>query len=97
MYTRKLFEIIKSHIPDIHCYADDTQLYMSFKPDSYTNQISAFTAIEACINDVKQWMLRDKLMLNDGKTKFLIIGTPQQLNKLILDGLTIGDSTINSS
>ena len=54
IYATKLFEIIKSHIPDIHCYANDTQIYMSFKPDSHTDQIRAFTAVEACINDVKQ-------------------------------------------
>ena len=34
VYASKLFEIIQAHLPDAHCFADDTQLYLSFKPDS---------------------------------------------------------------
>ena len=27
IYASKLFEIVKAHLPDVHCYADDSQLY----------------------------------------------------------------------
>ena len=33
IYTCKLFTIIKQHLPSVHCYADDTQMYLAFKPD----------------------------------------------------------------
>ena len=36
MYARKLFEIIEHHLRDVHSYADDTQLYISFNADSST-------------------------------------------------------------
>ena len=36
VYASKLFEIIQAHLPDAHCSADDTQLYLSFKPNSPT-------------------------------------------------------------
>ncbi len=32
-YVSKLFEIIKKHLPSSHGYADDTQLYLSFRPE----------------------------------------------------------------
>ena len=28
IYTSKLFTILKTHLPDVHAYADDTQLYI---------------------------------------------------------------------
>ena len=33
-YVSKLFEIIKKYLPSSHGYADDTQLYLSFCPES---------------------------------------------------------------
>ena len=29
LYRSKLFEIVKTHLPEIHCYADDTEVYIS--------------------------------------------------------------------
>ena len=33
-YASKLFQVIKNHLPNAYAYADDTRLYLSFKPDS---------------------------------------------------------------
>ena len=55
--------------------------------------------MEAWIRDIRQWMTRVKLMINDGKTEFLLIGTNPQLEKVHTDTcrLTIGDSEISPS
>ena len=37
----KLFSIIKSHLPSAHSYADDTQLYLSFRPLESTCEAEA--------------------------------------------------------
>ena len=37
--------------------------------------------MESCIDDIRNWILNDKLKLNDDKTEFLMIGTSQQLAK----------------
>ena len=87
VYSSKLFEIIQARLPDAHCFADDTQLYLSFKPNSPRDQAEAVCAMERCISDLKKWMYQDKLKLYDDKTKFLIIGSRQQL-------LTINPCTV---
>ena len=32
MYTSKLFHILEKHLISVHCYADDSQLYLAFSP-----------------------------------------------------------------
>ena len=39
-------------------------------------------------------MTNDKLLLNDDKTEFLMIGTKQQLAKVNVDHILIGDCVI---
>ena len=41
LYASKLFDIIDNHSPDSHCFADDTQLFVSFKPDYPCDQCEA--------------------------------------------------------
>ena len=48
----------------MHAYADDTQLYLSFKPDSEDNQTEAVDAVQECIEDIRAWMAADQLKLN---------------------------------
>ena len=81
----------------MHCYADDTQVYLSFKPNSIYSEDSAFSAIQSCISVIRSWLLTNKLLVNDTKTEFLIIGTRQQLSKVQIDSISIGESRISSS
>ena len=37
IYTRKLFQIVERHLPQVHFYADDTQLYVPFSPNRSAN------------------------------------------------------------
>ena len=75
LYASKIFQIVDKHLPGIHCYADDSQLYLSFCPNASVNQDVALARMESCIDDICNWMLNDKLKLNDDKTESLIIGT----------------------
>ena len=49
------------------------------------------------IRDVQNWMLMDRLKLNPDKTEFLILGTRQQLEKVITSHLVVGESRISPS
>ena len=74
VYASKLFDIVSRHLPDVHCYVDDSQLYLSFSPNSSASQESVVNAMERCIREIRNLMHHDKLMLNADKTEFIIIG-----------------------
>ena len=97
LYTSPLFDLIISHLPDKHCYTDDTQVYLSFKPGSISSEDSASSAIQSCISAIRSWFLTNKLLINDTKIEFLIIGTRQQLSKVQTDNISVGESSISSS
>ena len=52
LYTLQLAGILKQHGVYYHLYADDTQLYMSFKP-SYENENKIMERVINCIDEVK--------------------------------------------
>ena len=52
-------------------------------------------AIENCIRDVRAWMRDDKLMLNDDKTEFLIIGMERQLSRVSIDKIKNGQAEVS--
>jgi hypothetical protein len=97
IYASKLFKIIEDFLLDSHGYADDTQLYLSFKPSLSTSQEDALCAMESCIEKIRRWMIQDKLLMNDGKTEFLVIGTRQQLCKLQSISISVNNSVISPS
>ena len=62
---------------------DDSQLYVRFRPaDGLLSQTDAIQAMEICIEEIRHWMVSNRLLLNDEKTEFLLIGTRQQLSKV---------------
>ena len=93
-FVSRLFNSISQHLPSVHGYADDTQIYLSFPPFSIHFEINAVSAIEMCIADVPSWFIAKRLMINDAKTEFLIIGTRQQLEKTSIESIIIGDTLI---
>ena len=94
LYSSKLFKIIERHLPDVHTYADETQLNISFNADSRAEQSAALSAMQNCTADIRKWMLQDRLRLKDDKTEFIIIGKRQQLAKVNIDSMQVGESSI---
>ena len=69
-------------ILSLNFYADDTQLYWSFK---LHDQAPSVQAIESCLNDIDAWMLANMLKLNRDKTELLVIGPKHKVNPPIKD------------
>ncbi len=68
----------------MHCYADDTQPYLSFKPAVPMAEEQAVSKLTDFIGDIRLWMLVNKLKLNDDKTMFLLLGRPSKKEKVNL-------------
>ena len=79
-----------------HCFADDTKLWLSFSPSNAINQLSCISAIESCVVAIRSWMLNDSLKLNDDKSGFLIIGTPQQVTLINIGSVRVGNCTVST-
>ena len=67
---------------------------MSFRPDSFAAQDQAIKAIEHCIADVRAWLVSHRLLFNNSKTAFLIIDSLQQLSKVTMASIKVGDCDI---
>ena len=68
LYSQPLSDVISKHNCDHHKYADDTQLEKCAPP---LDLPVVLKELELCISSIKQWMLSNKLKLNDDKTEVL--------------------------
>ena len=50
--------------------------------------------MERCIEDIRHWIVGDRLLLNDEKMEFLLIGTREQLAKVNPLPLRVGTMDI---
>ena len=87
-------EVVKIYLPNIPSYADDTQIYLSFKLDSTEGEQDPIAALQDCITDIRSWMIADRLKLNDDKTEFMIIGTRAQLDKVNVSEIVVGQAKV---
>ena len=67
------------------------QLYTSFKPEESE---AALERLEACIEEIRNWMEANYLKLSDSKTEFVIFGTLINLAKASGWTVTVGNSEI---
>ena len=51
-------------------------VYLSFKADSTYSQIDAVNSMKRCVDAIRCWMIKDKLCLNEKKSKTDLHGLP---------------------
>jgi len=73
LYTSPLSDVIKKHNMDYHFYADDTQVYMSFRPSDVDSIDLVKQRVESCVQAIQMWMTSNRLKLNSDKTELLIL------------------------
>lgn len=78
LYMLPLGSIFRKHSISYHCYVDDTQLYLPLKPG---DDLSIKSVLD-CLDDIKSWMAKTFLLLNEKKTEVSIVGPPDSTRGL---------------
>ena len=94
LYLLPLCSILKHHNIGYHIYADDTQLYISFKCN---DPLATLPKLNSCISDIRVWMIKNKLKINDSKTEFIVFRSPQAKQDFSSLSISVGDSIILQS
>ena len=97
IYTLPIGDIIRYHRLHYHLYADDIQLYISFDPKTPGALDSALAKLQNCISDIRQWMVVNKLKLNDSKTEFFVAASAYNLRSIPNVHLDVGGTLISPS
>ena len=93
-YSSPLFMFAKKYNVCMHMYADDTQLYVSFSADEGAD---AKRRLEDCITEIRQWMGKNHLKLNDSKTEFLIFGNPCIHSQIDgISSISVGNTSVDA-
>ena len=85
--------IFRKHGILFHIYADDTQAYISFEPGE---EDECLHKLELCIKEIRQWMAKNWLKLNDAKTEFIVFGPKKSLDAIKTDSVIVGDARIDA-
>ena len=94
MFSKPVGEICRRHNISYHCYADDTQIYFTIKGANHWDDCSK--KLEDCISEIRSWMKRNMLKLNEDKTEFIVF-SPKHRPVSHLDlKLTVGYDTITA-
>ena len=91
-YISPIGDIFRKYGLKHHLYADDSQAYVPCEPTGF--QVST---LEACVSEVRMWVVQNQLKLNNGKTEFMIIGKKSSLSKVPETHVTIGCEDITGS
>ena len=89
LYTAPLEAIINKYGLSFHIYADDTQIYISI-----SNETNSIETLEMCLDEIKDWMVCNKLKLNESKTEILKISPKRSKSKLNVDHLNIAGKAV---
>jgi hypothetical protein len=90
-YMIGLDSVLSHHGVKYKIYADDIQLYITTKVSSLKDAIER---MEKCIIDLKTWLNKRFLHLNDSKTEAILLGSPTTVRKCGIQSIRISETVI---
>ena len=96
IYTMPMQRIIRKHGVVYHNYADDTQLHVTYNSNVLGDMQRAVKQLEDCIAEIRAWMIKRMLKLNDNKTDMVTCMSQYHLNKYGRCDISIGYSTTST-
>ena len=97
MYTKPVGAICRKHGLNTHFYADDSQLYLSFKPTNTTTLKNTINQVTNCLNDIIHWMNNNMLKLNSDKTELIVFTSDHNANTVSDISVKVDNSEIMQS
>ena len=94
VYTAALGLLLRQEKTNYSMYADDTDLYLIFKPSELTKNVAE---MERTAGLVHRWMASNKLKMNDAKTEVMLITPRSMAMKIECPTLVIGDHAVAPS
>lgn len=99
IYILPLRAIIEKHDILRHGYADDLQLYCRLPFRRPVECEETVEKVNRCVSEIRNWMLVNKLLINDSKTESLLVmnkAAVKQVDKLEIS-VTVGTEKIKPS
>ena len=93
-YASTLEACIASFNVNLMEYADDHTAYSSFPAASRSDESNCMENLQACLNEVRSWMSKYRLKMNDSKTEAIMFGNRPQLKKCISKSVKVGTNDI---
>lgn len=97
VYASTLGDVIQDESTYIIGYADDHGIYSAFSPKHPAGEEHNTEKLQETIDNIRNWMNKNKLKMNDSKTEFIYVGGRQQLSKCKADKIMINHHIIQRS
>ena len=73
---------------------ENAQLFISLK---CKQPLEVILKVNSCLSDIRRWMITNKLKINDSKTEFIVLRSPQLRCDLSSLSVNIGENQITQS
>ena len=92
LYMAPLGDLIRQLQMSFHCYADDTQLYMSVNPNNTDTEVPK---LEQNLEIIQTWMTANLLKLNPNKTEYMVLSSKKSTN-ITIPSITFNNIQLNN-